>query len=489
MLDQFLGQTISGKYKVESFIRLSGPARMYRARHIAMDRPVTISILDPALATDAAKVAEFETGVRALARVSHPNVLNVTDFGSYGLGTCYAVFDAVEGRTLREFIGSEGKLDLSTASSIARGIAAGLEACHEGGVVHDGLSPSKILVNESVEGEKVKIFDFAFSGSDSPAAGDARYLAPEQLVGGTWADTRSDIYSLGAVFFEMIAGEPPFSAESANASVEELPPPLSSFRTDLPSQLEPLILRTLAADPEMRPQTAGEFLAELEQVSGASGRAQITASGSNIWKTAFIVLTGIVLLASALIYATSSKKTDPATALQPDANGQPVQPLNPATGAQEESLVNMTPAEVMANSNSSVPPGSLPGGDGYNAWANGGTPPAGAPRIGPGGQVITVPGGGSQFMPPDCILQPSGIYLCPVPTNANATVKPTPTPKGTSANANVQASPTPAAGSSPKPSPTPAGAKPSASPEKTPKTKSTPTNAKPATATQPTGPD
>lgn len=485
MLDQFLGQTVSGKYKVESFIRLSGPARMYRARHVAMDRPVTISILDPALAPDTEKVAEFETGVRALARVSHPNVLNVTDFGSDGLGTYYAVFEAVEGRTLRELIASESRLALPTATSIARGIAAGLEACHSGGVVHGGLSPSKILVNESPDGEKIKIFDFAFSGFSSPADGNRRYLAPEQLIEGAYSDVRSDIYSLGVVFYEMIAGEPPFSAVLAGGPMEEPPPPLSSFRSDLPAEVEPLILRALAADPEMRLQTAGEFLDELERVSGASTRAQAVAVGSNIWKTAFIVLTGIVLLASALIYATSSKKTDPATALQADANGQPVQPLNPATGAQEESLVNMSPAEVMANSNSAIPLGSLPGGDGYNAWANGGKPPPGAP-IGPGGQVITVPSGGSQFMPPDCILQPSGVYLCPVPTNANAVVKPTPTPKGTSANANVQASPPPA-GSTPKPTPTPAGTKPSASPEKTPKTKPTP--AKPATGTKPSEPN
>lgn len=174
------------------------------------------------------------------------------------------------------------------------------------------------------------------------------------------------------------------------------------------------------------------------------------------WKTAFIVLIGIVLLSAVLIYSTSSRRSEPTMALQTDANGQPVQPLNPATGIEEESLAAM-PVDAISNANVSTLPGQLPGGDGYNPWANGGKPPPGAPA-GPGGGYMTIPnGGGSQFMPPDCILQPSGIYLCPVPVNANtATVKPSPTPKGNAANANVQTAPTPAATpATGKPTPTP----------------------------------
>lgn len=185
------------------------------------------------------------------------------------------------------------------------------------------------------------------------------------------------------------------------------------------------------------------------------------------WKTAFIVLIGIVLLSAVLIYSTSSRRTEPTTALQTDANGQPVQPLNPATGVEEERLAAM-PADSYANANISTQPGQLPGGDGYNPWANGGKPPPGAP-VGPGGGYVTIPNsGGSQFMPPDCILQPSGIYLCPVPVNANTAVKPTPTPRN--ANANVQASPTPGTGTTPRTTPTPAT--PRATP--TPRTRNTP---------------
>jgi len=188
------------------------------------------------------------------------------------------------------------------------------------------------------------------------------------------------------------------------------------------------------------------------------------------WKTAFIVLIGVVLLSAVLIYSTSSRRTDPSTVLQTDANGQPVQPLNPASGVEEERLAAMPADAVTSNSNLSTVPGQVPGGDGYNPWANGGVPPAGAPKVGTGGGYVTVPGGGSQFMPPECIMQPSGIYLCPVPTNTNASVKPIPTPRNNSANANVQASPSPA---TPKATPTPA-----VKPSPTPRTKATPAPAK-----------
>ena len=201
------------------------------------------------------------------------------------------------------------------------------------------------------------------------------------------------------------------------------------------------------------------------------------ATNPNPWKTAFIVLIGIVLLSVIMIYSTSVKQTDPQTVLQTDANGQPVQPLSPPSGADEERLASMPPdTAALTNSNTAIQPGQLPGGDGYNAWANGGAPPPGAPKVGPGGGYVTVPNGGSQFMPPDCILQPSGIYLCPVPvTNSNAAVKPTPVPKTTPQNANTQASPTPAAGAIPKTSPTPAGAKPTPSPRTRPTAKPAPT--------------
>jgi len=222
--------------------------------------------------------------------------------------------------------------------------------------------------------------------------------------------------------------------------------------------------------------------APVATIPPAESDAEIAAADESVvekkhdpWKTAFIVLIGIVMLSAVLIYSTSSKRTEPTTVLQTDANGQPVQPLNPASGVEEERLAAMPPDSITSNSNLATQAGQLPGGDGYDPWANGGKPPTGAPVV-PGGGYVTIPNGGSsQFMPPDCIMQPSGIYLCPVPANANAAAKPTPTPRGTPQNANTQPSPTPAAGGSPRPTPTPAGPKPTPSP----RTRATPMPARP----------
>jgi len=199
----------------------------------------------------------------------------------------------------------------------------------------------------------------------------------------------------------------------------------------------------MSKNPEMRYQTVAEFSNELEgfvSLRAVDAEPQVETQKHDIWKTAFVVLAGISLLTVALIYATSVKQTDPTTQLQPDANGQPVQPINPATGVQEQALANMqTMSTEVTNSNMAVPPGTLPGGDGYDPWKNGGQPPPGAPK---GGQTVTIdPNNPSVFMPPEgCIPQPSGILLCPAPVNK--AVKPTPTPRP-NANANVQASPTP----------------------------------------------
>jgi len=242
---------------------------------------------------------------------------------------------------------------------------------------------------------------------------------------------------------------------------EEAPPPLSSFRSDLPPSIEPVILQALAKDPDLRYQTADEFGDDLTRVASnqpALAAAAAAGSANNIWKTAFIVLAGISVLSLFLIYATSSKQTNPTTVLQPDANGQPVQPLNPATGAEEQNLSAMP--EIISNSNSAnAMPGTVPGGDSYNPWATG-APPAGAPPqtyIGPGGTTVNIPPGQSPFMqdmPAGCTMTPSGLLLCPV--TPTPTPKQSPTPKPPAANANTSAPANPEVKPTAAPAKTPA---------------------------------
>jgi hypothetical protein len=224
---------------------------------------------------------------------------------------------------------------------------------------------------------------------------------------------------------------------------------MSAFRGDVPGDLEAMILSAMALDRDRRYQDMSAFsedLATLAKTMGADTAVipqAAVARKHNIWQTAFVVLAGIMVLAAVLIYATSGgKKTDPTIELKADAGSFPVQPIGPATGAMEESLANMpaaNDAEIMSTANSMLqPPGTLPGGDNYNPWANGGNPPPGAPPaqyVPPGGQYYTIdPNTGSPFMPSE-----GGVVLIPVPVNNNTPPKTTPTPKGQTGNVNADA--------------------------------------------------
>ena len=266
----------------------------------------------------------------------------------------------------------------------------------------------------------------------------------------------------------MLAGDVPFIAENPTELMlkksEELPAPLSAFRNDLPENLEAVILKALSINPEARQPNANGFIEELNRATDFSNELETvmvapqaqTAESNNLWKTAFIVLAGISLLSVGLIYATYTKQTDPTTSLQFDANGQPVQPINPATGLPEMGAANMIPygdANSLINGNL-IAPETLTYPDGVDPWGRGAVPPTDGSipyPVQPGGEVITIPGqGGSQFMPQ--FDGNGGIILIPVPSNTNTnTATPTKSPKTEPANTQT-ATPTPVA---PQATPTP----------------------------------
>jgi serine/threonine-protein kinase len=469
MTDQFTGKNLAEKYRIEAVLSDSDLGKVYRGTHLLMNKPVTVKILSPALAVDESIVRQFSNEARTTSQITHPNILNVTDFGSDTNGTVYIIFEGIEGENLKEIIGADGKFPPARAIDITRQTLSALSAAHKNNVVHGSLRPQDIVVAKGPEEtENVKVLNFASAGApgevddDGEAAvGAVEYAAPEQYSDSGEADERSDIYSLGVIFYEMLAGHVPFSGEKATEvrlkHAQEPPPPLFSYRQDLPAEVDTVLLKALAKDPEARYQTAEEFIDALDTIPEAAESAKAAAATGNIWKTAFIVMVGTMVLAAALIYATSSKQTIPTTQLQPDANGIPVQPINPVSGADDSRLMAMPGGVadiIMSNSNMAMPPGTIPGGDGYNPWGNGVAPPVGAPLPGaPGGQTVTIdPNGGSQFMP-----QGDGsVILVPVPVDPNATptpgkpVKPTPTP------ANPQTAPgpeTPKTTTTPEPKP------------------------------------
>ena len=317
MIDEFEGKIIAEKYRIDSLLRDSDLGAFYRGWHELMDKPVTVKILAPALAIDKRFVERFLAEAKTAAQASHPNILNVTDFGTDGRGVSYTVYEGADGETLKSLEGRDGKLPVRHALSIATRAAAALAAAHDKGLIHGGLNAEKILISKDDETETVKVFDFGAQPVGRNSKADIEYLAPEQYADTAKADERSDIYSLGVVLYEMLAGEVPFHGKTAKElkvkQDQEPPPPLVGFRDDLPADLEPMILSAIAADPERRYPTMSAFAEDLELLSGGAPAKAVAAAAAttpkkNIWQTAFIVLAGISLLAVALIYATSVKR-------------------------------------------------------------------------------------------------------------------------------------------------------------------------------------
>lgn len=456
MAEQLTGTVVAEKYRLDSLLRSGEVGDYYRGRHLFMDKPVTLKVLSPILAVDEQIRSGFTAEARSASALANPNILAVNDFGSNKDGSCYVVYEGFDGEPLTNLIGTGGQFSVDRATSIVRQIANALNTAHENNFVQGKLTPSSVLVANSAGSSNVKVFDFepaeisASRHPDERSSASVAYLAPETFSGLHPVDGRADIYSLGIIFYQMLAGEVPFKGETPTdvmlKHAEEEPPPLSEYRKDVPDPIEAVIKKALAKDPNERFQTVAEFIEELDKAELAG-----TGTGGRFWKTAAAMVVGIGLLAAALIYATSSKQTLPITQLQPDANGQPVQPINPATGVEEQNLISMPNSLPGSMSNSDIlsqPPQTLGGGDNYNPWAAGGAPPAGAPPpvyIPPGGQQVYIdPNTGSPFMPPDG----SQVILVPVPANTDTDTKTTQAPKTPAANANTQ---TPSANTTVKP--------------------------------------
>lgn len=446
MNEEIIGKEIAGKYRIEEIIRESEFGNTYRGTHLSMDMPVTIKILSPTLAVDESIVEKFSLEARTISRLSHPNVLNVTDFGKDEDGIVYIVTEDAEGENLKEIIKRDGAFSIEKAVRVARQIAAALSSAHASRLVHKSLTSDKVLLATiGNDTELVKVSGLGSFEVDEPRDfeneedfQDLAYLSPEQCTQESEPDERSDIYSLGIIFYEMLTGEVPFTADTATDLMmkhsQSPPPALVAFRADIPEEIEPILLNALSKNPDKRYQSAAAFAEDLSdaiktededetivipKVNAAAAGAD--ANANNVWKTSFIVLAGISLLAFGFIYWTNTTQTDPTTVRNVDKDGKPVQPINPATGITEQNRPSMDsfPTDPYAEIDPSLYPtnndgGSVSDGGSYpsSPWDNGGYPPPGAP-IGVGGETVTIPGdGNSIFMPTD---DGTGVILVPRP--------------------------------------------------------------------------
>lgn len=301
-----------GPYEILHLAGAGGMGEVYCARDIRLDRTVAVKILPPELSADPARRTRFAREARVISQLSHPHICSLFDVGEADLPDYdpqragparvdYLVMEYLAGETLMTHL-RRGPLPLPQALRVAAQIAEGLGAAHKHGVVHRDLKPSNVMITKA----GVKILDFGIaqttdlSRADEPASalttaaltgqgtvlGTRPYMAPEQLEGKT-TDARTDLWAFGTILYEMVAGRPAFTAESAAALTAAIldrePVPLASIRPETPPALERIVHRCLAKDPDARWESARDLADELSWVaetSGTGGTPVVPASRS-----------------------------------------------------------------------------------------------------------------------------------------------------------------------------------------------------------------
>ncbi len=300
------GARLAG-YEIVSVLGEGGMGQVYRARDAKLDRSVAIKVLPPGVAHDAERVARFEQEAKATSALNHPNILTVFDFGTHD-GAPFIVSELLEGQDLRARL-TEAPMPLRAVIDYARQMVSGLAAAHDKGIVHRDLKPENVFVTWD---ERVKLLDFGLAkltgaSGDRNISGDttrraltepgmvlgtATYMSPEQ-VRGQEADHRSDIFSVGAILYEMIAGRRAFRqetvAETMAAILKEEPADLLRSRPDASPAVERIVRRCLEKKPERRFQSTADLGFAIESLAppaGASGAGPATAAAAAVSATA-----------------------------------------------------------------------------------------------------------------------------------------------------------------------------------------------------------
>ena len=264
-------RVFSGRYELTHLIARGGMAQVYRARDRLLDRPVALKVLFPELSVDRAFVERFRREAQAAANLSHPNIVPVFDWGE-DAGTYFIVMEFIDGQPLSALLRNGGPMPPDRVADIGAHVAAALAYAHRHGVVHRDVKPGNVLITNDGQ---VKVTDFGIARAvnteesltqTGAVMGTATYFSPEQAEG-VGVDSRSDIYSLGVVLFEMVAGRPPFLGETpvsvASKHVRDQPPLLRDLRPTVPPALEAVIGKAMAKTPDQRYQTSDDLRTDL----------------------------------------------------------------------------------------------------------------------------------------------------------------------------------------------------------------------------------
>ncbi|MBU6531220.1 Stk1 family PASTA domain-containing Ser/Thr kinase [Streptomyces mayonensis] len=281
--DPLVGQVLDGRYRVEARIAVGGMATVYRAVDTRLDRVLALKVMHPALATDATFVDRFIREAKSVARLDHPNVVQVFDQGAEG-AYVYLAMEYIAGCTLRDVLRERGALQPRAALDILEPVLAALGAAHRAGFVHRDMKPENVLIGDD---GRVKVADFGLvravdtvTSTTGAVLGTVSYLAPEQIENGT-ADPRVDVYACGVVLYEMLTGGKPHEGDSPAAVLykhlhDDVPPP-SAAVPELAYELDDLVAAATARNPEVRPHDAVALLARARETRGKLSVEQLDA--------------------------------------------------------------------------------------------------------------------------------------------------------------------------------------------------------------------
>jgi serine/threonine-protein kinase len=408
--DGLLGKTLSDRYYIRRLVGEGAMGRVYEGHHTGIGKRVAIKIAHRVERRKTEVAKRFQREALAPAQIGHPNVADVTDCGTTPGGEFFFVMEFIDGVSLDAVIKRDGQLTIERALAIAVQICRALEAAHRAGIIHRDLKPSNVMLVRSQDQEEVvKVLDFGVAkflhdtgdGANltltDASVGTPKYMAPEQIRGGGKVDFRSDLYSLGAILYTMLAGG---RLPVEGATIEELwqhkltrdPYPLHDYRSDLPADLEELILNSLAREPSQRPASAKllkqQLISHLESTRAMSdsilgmkspSQTEILGERRRRWRARLGIALGTLTAAAIavagiyLVRSPSSPQEEPRRAAEPPApspapmkSPQPSiaeppstapaepkpQPLGPAAAGTEnlsgKSASTTPPAEEMA---------------------------------------------------------------------------------------------------------------------------------------------
>jgi serine/threonine-protein kinase len=281
--DPLVGQVLDGRYRVDARIAVGGMATVYRALDTRLDRVLALKVMHPTLAADGSFVERFIREAKSVARLAHPNVVQVFDQGTDG-SYVYLAMEYVAGCTLRDVLRERGALQPRAALDILEPVLAALGAAHRAGFVHRDMKPENVLIGDD---GRVKVADFGLvrsvdtqTSTTGAVLGTVSYLAPEQIEQGT-ADPRVDVYACGVVLYEMLTGGKPHSGDSPAQVLykhihEDVPPP-SALVPGLPYELDEVVASATARNPDIRPHDAVALLAQVRDARQGLSDEQLDA--------------------------------------------------------------------------------------------------------------------------------------------------------------------------------------------------------------------